>query len=702
MAGRNCWRIESADRAALLVDGDAYFRAILDVLAKARHSIFIVGWDLFSRFRLVHDEQPGQPPVTFIEFLKDILARQRTLHVYVLSWDYSMLFALEREWLPELRLGWNNHNRLHFSLDDSHPFGASHHQKIVVADDAVAFAGGFDLTQRRWDTPDHLALDPRRIDPDGKPYPPFHDIQMMVEGNAAHALGRIARARWRRATGHDARRPAVAGPSLWPEKLKPDFAGIRIGIARTDPGSGDTNEAVTEVRQLFLDSIAMARRFIYIETQYLTSHAVGRALASRLREDHGPEIVIVTAKRSGGWLEQGTMDVIRSRLLGELKTADRHGRLRVYYPDLPGLGDECLTLHSKLMTVDDVFLRVGSANLTNRSMGLDTECDLAIEAGHPEDGLAIEGARNRLLAEHLGTTPSHVDQAIRESGSLIAAIEVLRGTDRTLRDVENTIPEFLDRQLPESAMLDPERPIDAEKFIQDFLSTTVPPVAGRRGLRFALLLILFSVLAALWRFTPLRESLDIESLESWAGILRNEPLAPLAVLTAFAVGGLVSFPVTLLVIASALIFAPLPAIVYSLAGSLLSAALTYGIGLYAGKNFVRGLVGSGVNRISRRLARRGVLTVTAIRLVPVAPFTVINLIAGASHIRFWDFILGTLLGMGPGVILITLFIDRLVNAIGQPNPALLILVAVAALIFAASMWRLKRWIDKKKTRPDRA
>src|SRR5690606_34502287 len=120
-----------------------------------------------------------------------------------------------RELLPTLRFGWNGNGRIHFALDSAHPPGASHHQKLVVIDDQVAFLGGLDLTVHRWDTPEHRDGDPRRVLPDGTPYPPFHDIQVAVEGDAAAAIGELVRARWQRATGERRRAPQVA-TSPWP------------------------------------------------------------------------------------------------------------------------------------------------------------------------------------------------------------------------------------------------------------------------------------------------------------------------------------------------------------------------------------------------------------------------------------------------------------------------------------------------------
>jgi phospholipase D1/2 len=183
--GRNCWRLLPANRVAFLIDGAAYFDAFVSAAESASQSIIIVGWDLNSRVRLVHDEQPRDFPGEFKELLNALTARRRELHIYILLWDFSMLFVWERELLPIVANGWRTHRQIHFAVDGHHPAGASHHQKIVVVDDAVAFVGGLDLTRNRWDTPEHRADDPRRVDAAGHPYAPFHDVQMLVDGKAA-------------------------------------------------------------------------------------------------------------------------------------------------------------------------------------------------------------------------------------------------------------------------------------------------------------------------------------------------------------------------------------------------------------------------------------------------------------------------------------------------------------------------------------
>ena len=133
-------------------------------------------------------------------------------------------------------------------------------------------------------------------------------------------------------------------------------------------------------------------------------------------------------RQESGWLEQSSMGILRTRLLRRLVESDRYGRLRLCYPTVPGLGDDCLNVHSKVLIADDEVARIGSANLSNRSMGLDSECDLIFDAALDRSLTGpIAGLRDRLLAEHLGTTPAAVTTAIRDTGSLVAVVDRLGG-----------------------------------------------------------------------------------------------------------------------------------------------------------------------------------------------------------------------------------------------------------------------------------
>ena len=247
--GRNCWRVERAEHASFLVDGDSYFRAFRAAAIKARHSIIILGWDFDSRIRMLIDREPDGFPDRFGEFLHALLIRRRQLHIYVLTWDFHMIYWKEREWwLPSKLVA---HRRLHFHKDGAHPVGASHHQKVVIVDDVVAFVGGLDFAQCRWDTSRIVHSHPDRVLlTDETPCRPFHDVQLMVSGPVAEALGELARDRWRVATGRSMR-PVVQGrpEELWPEAVKPELSDVPVAIARTAPAFGE-RASVNEVEAL--------------------------------------------------------------------------------------------------------------------------------------------------------------------------------------------------------------------------------------------------------------------------------------------------------------------------------------------------------------------------------------------------------------------------------------------------------------------
>ena len=282
--GRNAWRVERAARAAVLIDGAAFFRAVREALRKAQHTVFIIGWDIDSRMRLVGEdcEPDDGMPITFVDFLSALVRERPDLTVHLLLWDYSVLYALERELFPTLALHWATPRQVRVCLDDELPLGSSHHQKIIVVDDAVAFSGGLDLTIRRWDTSDHRLDNPDRVDPSGKPYRPFHDVQALVDGPAAHALAELARARWTRASS-DLPTEVEPDGDPWPDSVPPDLRDVDVGIARTLPFYEDEEE-VREVEALFCDSIAAAERAIYIENQFVTSPMIAEQLARTLRD----------------------------------------------------------------------------------------------------------------------------------------------------------------------------------------------------------------------------------------------------------------------------------------------------------------------------------------------------------------------------------------------------------------------------------
>ena len=688
-AGRTCWRIEESRHVSFLIDGDAYFRAFRAAATHAQRSIMILGWDFDSRTRIAIDQDPDGLPDQIGTFCRELLRRQHQLQIYVLTWDHHLIYSMEREWTSYA--DWFPTRRLHTIKDGVHPVGASHHQKVVVIDDALAFVGGLDFAPCRWDTPGHRINHPQRRLMDGKPCRPFHDIQMMVDGEAARALGELARARWEGATGEQLSPPVVKPVGdHWPQSVTPELQHVPVAIARTQPGYENQKE-IREVEALFIESITRAHRFIYIETQYLTSHAIAAALADRLQDPVGPEIVILLHPHSDGWLEHHTMDVLRGRVLKQLRVDDRFHRLGLYFPHLPGLDGECLTLHAKICVIDDDFVRVGSANCSNRSMGFDTECDLAIESsGDAEIQRAIAGFRNRLLGEHLDVTSDQVADAIARKGSLITSIETLRGNPRTLRVFDDKIPADVDDWVPDADYIDPSRPYES----------TLVPKASRRSVRQQLIMgssVLAGLLAlaAGWHWTPLGQLLDIPMLVGMAEQFKQSAAAPFLALAAFVLGGLMVVPVTAMIVVTVLAFGPILGFFYALLGMTASALLTFWIGKLLGRPSIQRLTGSRLHQLSRRLAQKGLMTVVMIRLVPVAPFTIVNLIAGASHIRFRDFAFGTVLGELPGLLAISIFVNQVSDTIRYPTVTSIGLLAGIALFLVLGGIGLWKWLNRR-------
>ncbi|SOD41788.1 Phosphatidylserine/phosphatidylglycerophosphate/cardiolipin synthase [Nitrosovibrio sp. Nv4] len=696
--GDNCWRMERADRAAFIVDGADFFKAFRETVKQAQRSVLIIAWDIDSRVKLVREGESDGLPVELGDFLTSMVKRNSKLDIHILDWDFVMIFAPDREWLPLYKEKWNGHPRLHFCLDDRHPTGACHHQKIVVVDDQIAFAGGLDLTLGRWDTPQHTPCDPRRRDLESEQVPqPYHDIQMMVSGPAAAALGELARERWRHATGATLPAPRIqAEANYWPAYLAPDVENVDVAICRTVPKYENQAE-VREVERLLVDAIAAARQSIYIEAQYFTAHKITAALAKRLKEEDGPEVAVLLPEHTVGWLSKTTMDVLRERSFRQLLKADHYNRLRLYEPCIPGLDDECVNIHSKVTIIDDELLRIGSANLNNRSMGLDTECDLVIEAnGKPHIRSAIHAFRNRLLEEHLGMEASRIEERLAQEGSLIRTIESLRGSGRTVRPLTFRVTPEMDAWVPDDDFVDPGQPMDPSELMKEFV-----PEEERGPVRnhiFLILTILAAILglAAMWQWSPLREWVNVDNLVGFAAEFEQAPSAPLLTLGVFLISGIIAFPLTVLIVVCVLVFGPWQGFLYSMLGALLSAVSTYGLGHLLGRNTVRRFAGKKLHELNKRLARRGLMTIIVVRIIPFAPFSVINMIAGASKIRFRDFVIGSAIGMLPGIVGISLFTDRLAATIQEPDlPAFAILVAVVGVIIVAG-WTFWRWEERHR------
>ena len=677
--GKNCWKVSRADRSAVLVDAQAYFQTLAWAAEQAERSLCLLCWDIDSRIPLI-PEKTGHysselASLPLADFLLELVEKKPNLHVYILAWDFLFLFRGEREKKSEAKRRFRRHPRIHFRFDSSGPFMVSHHQKIAVVDDQLAFCGGLDITQRRWDTCDHHVESPVRKDPEGKPYEPFHDVQMMVEGDAARELGALFRDRWKRATGklpaelREFAEPRAEG--FWPEFQEPLLKKHDVALARTIPSFRESR-AVRESEALFLDSIRRAKDYIFVENQYFASRQLGDLLEERLQEPNPPEILIVVRLLDSNWAER-LMGVLRARLVRRLKEKDPQNRLLVLCPAASRRKEQYLNLHSKVFISDDEVLRVGSSNLCGRSEAMDTECDLAVQVSEASEKVAVRKIRDQLLAEHLGVDERTVAAEVAAEGSLIRAVSRLQHrSDHTLISCPQQVSAWVDWLCPSVAVVDPENP-------RQFMGG-LAKLAGA----------LACLVALIFMFPHLQEFLQQERILGWARWLQAQPFASVGLVGLFALLASVAFPLVPLAVIFSLLLPPWQTFLCTMVGSMLSAVITYGVPYLWAQRGERGWAARLADRASFRklqgvLEKEGFWPIVVFRLIPIAPFWIENVFMGAMGIKFWHYMLATFLSLLPGFVLIS-FLEDQVSAQG----GYLTTIVVFSVLFALLGWAVQK------------
>ncbi len=693
--GGNCCAVAHADRVAMLVDGEEYFAAFVRACEAAERQIVILAWDFDSRMVLRYDDE-RRPLETLGDFLNRLCRRNPRLRIHILDWDFPVVYGTDREYSPIFGFEWKPHRHIQFQFDDTHPLAGSHHQKIVVIDDKLAFAGGLDLTNKRWDSPKHEPGDPRRTFED-EPYPPFHDAMIAVDGEAAQELRKIAYRRWEKATGHAIKPVKPTRGDPWTGEQRIDIRDVQVAVACTQPKvNGD--EGMSFIETLYLDMIAAAKDYIYIENQYFTSEKIGEALEKRLGDPDGPEIVLVTRLLSHGWLEEHTMHVLRTRLVRSLRAADTHGKFHAFYPHVEGLCEgTCLDLHSKVMIVDDQWMRIGSSNISNRSMGVDTECDVTVEAGGDAKVVgAIRAFRDRLLAEHSGVEVEVLQRALEKSPRIADAVREVGIPERQLRKLE--APEVPEALMAAAKIGDMEKPISLEGLVKGFSSEhpskhPAKPKAGN-PLVLAGVVALVASLALVWRYTPLADVFTSDNVVDFTQMLARHWWAPLLVMLAYTPASFVMFPRPLITMAAVVTFGPWEGLVYAMSGVLLAAVVGYALGRNINRNRVRRIAGPRLNKIAAVMHHRGIIAVALVRFVPIAPYLVVNVVMGAMRVKFSHYVIGTFVGMLPGSLAATVLSDQVATALRDPAHINGWLIAAAVCGFAALAWFGNKMLDR--------
>lgn len=450
----NAFVSAGVEQSGLLIDACDYYRTLYRALEQAQSYVVISGWQFESGVRLLRgrDAEGAHRPVKLLEFLSALCDERAELEIYILAWDYSFVYAQDRE--SEQREKFTSMNpRVRFEWDAHPSLTGSHHQKFVVIDGVLGFTGGIDLCDARWDDCDHRLDNPERVNVTGDPCKPYHDVQACFRGPIVASLVEVFGERWQRATGNVLPLPPAALEAS--EVARGDFARFDLerlsggraellpaeqaAFSRTQVDTRAEPARIGEVLALYSSAISAAERLIYVETQYFTSRAIARVLIDRMAEAGRSklDVVVVLPHGADTAMEKYALEDTQEGVLLEiLRAATDHGhRVQLLYPASHDLaGQEIATfIHSKILLVDDRLLVVGSANLTERSMALDTELTISWECARADDalGTAIANLRCKLLAEHSGVSQAEFRQMHGLCARIAALLE--RGDTRLRR-----------------------------------------------------------------------------------------------------------------------------------------------------------------------------------------------------------------------------------------------------------------------------
>lgn len=702
--GRNCWRVETASHASMLIDCANYYRAVYDAISKAKHSIFILGWDIDSRIDLLRgdDALNAKYPVRFFDLIQAKARENPFLKIYLNRWDFSIFFASQRECLSALKWRLKSPPNVYYCFDAILPVSACHHQKVVVVDDEVAFCGGMDIALFRWDIRHHQPDDDRRTDPGGMnnlirrvPFGPYHDIMIAVGGEAAQALALHCRERWRLAAGFD---PVPIRevdcrtlPPAWPFSAGIQFENVPLAIAFTNPPMYG-KPAVRQIEQMYIDMVNRAENFIYMENQYYTSMAVAEAINENLRRKPKLRALLVGCYDPNGRLEMKSMWTGRIKFQEALVSGGMEKRAVMAWPVSCNKTEEKdVHIHSKIVIVDDKYLRVGSSNLNNRSMGFDTECDVVIEATDDKSRSQIAFIRNDLIREHTGKEMPEIENLVANSPTAEPFLNYVGSSRQHLRRINDQQYRYTRFQNFALWIGDPLKPIIPGEWTMPYRYAGTKRNLPRR-LIFTLL-ILAALVAIGFAWQP--SSNDMGAILDH---IKNSPWSAAIVLGVFVLGSLLFFPLTAMIAATAAVFGPAEGFALAMSGTLLGAAAGYGLGRVAGLRTLRFLIGATTDKITQFVQKAGILGVTMIRTIPVAPFTAVNYALGITSVPFSVYILGTFFGVLPGIAALSFLGDSIAALWKDPTPKSILMLGLGVAawlgVLTASHFFVRRWQEK--------
>jgi uncharacterized membrane protein YdjX (TVP38/TMEM64 family) len=524
---------------------------------------------------------------------------------------------------------------------------------------------------------------------------------MVSSGPVVADFAQLVRWRWQRVAEEtpinireDARIDENAPlPEAWPEDYPPLFENVECALARTIPFM-DEVEPAQEVRHMLLDLIGEAESVIYIENQFTTRQEIAEALNKQLKLKPNLSVIIVSSYEPKGKFECEAFWASRIEFKAILEKGIDSERVKLTYSSIEDMqGRKAYKrIHSKVMTIDNKYLVIGSSNLSNRSMTLDTEIDTVLFGNSKDNQACIEQVRNDLLAEHTGRDIDAMPEIFNSQYPVEALMQGQIAHGYVLTEVRDEV--FTEHSVKNvfRSLSDPEEPlISVPTFDGDALPARNPK---RRSIMILIGVAIIAVLGGLmfWASQSI-PWLSSDSINAFLEKSRGTYFALPTVLLVYVVGGVLFFPVTVLSLAVAAIFGPIWGPIYGIMGALMSSAIMFGVGKLSGNAGLRKIGGPKVAAVDQKLKRSGVVGVAAIRMLPIAPFSLVNLVAGISSIGIFQFLVGTFLGMFPPMIAKGLVGDSIAQIWQSPS-----IETISYLVGGIILWGLMIWGSQKFAR----
>ncbi|MFP4510790.1 MAG: VTT domain-containing protein [Spirochaetaceae bacterium] len=664
-----------------------YFDALAASLPLARRSILIVGWSLDDRI-VLNRVQGGEE-----KRLGDLLLEQaRTrpeLTIQLRIWDAPPVFTADQHISDEFSAAVEHTPNIDLKFLPSASAFAARHEKYVVLDTAIAFLGGIDLTHSRWDTRSHTADREELHNPNGRRYVPYHDVQMAVSGPLVRALLEVARD-----DGLIDDPPQDLQP-WWPEGLDTDARNAEMSIARTRLYPDTSRPSVNEIRTAYLDMIEAAQTRIYIENQYFSSDVITDAVIRRIQAADAPEVIIIMSRELPDTLGRVTMGANNSLQLSRLLDEDTNNKVAFFSRVAQDDPSTTVKVHSKLMIVDGRYLTIGSANISKRSFGMDSELNVLLDAKNTDTPQCVSDLEVELICQHTGLDPEDWRKRVQQhAGSWRAALASRASEWSGLMNGAQAIdPARLPAELVEK--LDMGKPPQAESALQGLVQTGLKSILSR--LRQAALVVLAIGIVSGIAVLLARIDVDIDAtLESVRNIYRDRRILGI-ILTIGSYWLSMSVFVSILVpvIFFAAVYGPPLGILFSIIGLFSGAFVYYRIGLliYDADWIDRFKAVRAAKRQLERVKPYGVWAVALSRMIPSGPFAVVNFVTGLLGFTFTQFFVGSLIGLLPGIVAFSVFGDIVRKVFSDPswvNIGLLAAFIVAYFVAARLLLTLIR------------